>query len=123
MTGEIGCSEKGENMEDLISRQAVDHLCFEYLKPNTDDNIAFYEHFCDLPPVTPTHRWIPCSERLPEEIGTYLVTLEYKEHGKGITTLWYHGKQFGWDLRVADVVVAWQPLPQPYEEKRGGEND
>lgn len=62
--------------------------------------------------------WIPVSERLPEKIGTYLVTLDYKEHGKGITTLWYHGKGIGWDLRVADVVVAWQPLPEPY--KKGG---
>ena len=62
-------------------------------------------------------RWIPVSERLPEEMGTYLVTLEYKEHGKGITTLWYHGKQIGWDLRVADVVIAWKPLPKPYESE------
>lgn len=64
-------------------------------------------------------KWIPVSERLPEESGLYLVTLEYKEHGKGVTTLWYHGKQygeFGWDLHVADVVIAWQPLPEPYKE-------
>ena len=61
-------------------------------------------------------KWIPVSERLPEGMGTYLVTLEYKEHGKGVTTLWYHGKEIGWDLRVADVVVAWMPLPKPYEE-------
>lgn len=58
--------------------------------------------------------WIPCSERLPEEVGTYLVTLEYKEHGTGITTLWFHGS-LGWDLRVADVVTAWMPLPEPYK--------
>lgn len=75
----------------------------------------------ELPPVTPTQKWIPVSERLPEKVGTYLVTLEYKEHGKGITTLWYHGKQLGWDFCVADVVIAWQPLPKPYEEKRGNE--
>lgn len=61
-------------------------------------------------------KWIPISERLPEKIGTYLVTLEYKEHGQGITTLWYHGEGIGWDLRVADVVTAWQPLPEPYKE-------
>ena len=61
-------------------------------------------------------KWIPCSERLPEEIGTYLVTLEYKEHGTGVTILWYHGKQFGWDLRVADVVLAWMPCTEPYKE-------
>ena len=62
--------------------------------------------------------WIPVSERLPEKMGTYLVTLEYKEHGIGITTIWYHGKGIGWDLRVADEVIAWQPLPEPY--KKGG---
>lgn len=60
-------------------------------------------------------RWIPVTERLPEEAGTYLVTLEYKEHGTGITTLWFHGS-LGWDMRVADVVTAWMPLPKPYRE-------
>lgn len=49
----IECLEQPTS-DDCVSRKAVDHLCFEYLKPNTDDNIAFYEHFCDLPPVTPT---------------------------------------------------------------------
>ena len=59
--------------------------------------------------------WIPVNEKLPEKGNqSYLVTLEYKEHGRGVTTLWYHGKQIGWDLRVADVVTAWQPLPEPY---------
>lgn len=59
-------------------------------------------------------KWVPCSERLPEEIDTYLVTLDYKEHGTGITTLWFHGL-LGWDFPVADVVTAWMPLPQPYK--------
>ena len=59
-------------------------------------------------------RWIPVTKRLPEKMGTYLVTLEYKEHGKGTTTLWYHGKGIGWDLRVADVVTAWMPMPEGY---------
>lgn len=64
----------------------------------------------------PEGKWIPVTERLPEKIGTYLVTLEYKEHGTGITTLWYHGEGIGWDLRVADIVIAWMPLPEPYEK-------
>jgi hypothetical protein len=68
------------------------------------------------PDGRPQGEWVPVSERLPEKIGTYLVTLEYKEHGIGITTLWYHGKGIGWDLRVADEVIAWQPLPEPYKK-------
>lgn len=46
--------EKIRTSDDCVSRKAVDLLCFKYLKPNNDDNVAFYEHFCDLPPVTPT---------------------------------------------------------------------
>jgi hypothetical protein len=66
-------------------------------------------------PIEAEPRWIPVTERLPKETGTYLVTLEYKEHGTGITTLWFHGS-LGWDLRVADVVTAWMPLPGSYRE-------
>jgi hypothetical protein len=71
------------------------------------------------------YKWIPVSESLPEDVGTYLVTLEYKEHGKGITTLWYHGKEIGWDvfLSVAYVVVAWLPLPKPYKAESEGNNE
>lgn len=50
-----------EPCEDCVSRKAVDHLCFEFLRANSDDNIAFYEHFRDLPSVTPIRkkaRWI-----------------------------------------------------------------
>ena len=75
----------------------------------------------DQKPCSSEDKWIPCSERMPEEMGTYLVTLEYKEHGTGVTTLWYHGKQFGWDLRAADVVIAWQPLPEPYKAESENE--
>lgn len=75
-------------------------------------------HYTKSPSAEPD--WIPCSKRLPEEVGLYLVTLDYKEHGKCVTALWYHGKQIGWDLRVADVVVAWMPLPIPW---KGEENE
>lgn len=69
-------------------------------------------------------RWIPCSERLPEENGQYLITVKYKpeadyeniyaEHGE-----WTDGQ---WDMfcfghcgEVEDI-IAWMPLPEPYKE-------
>lgn len=58
-------------------------------------------------------RWIPVTERLPDKMGTYLVTLDYKEHGTGVMSLWFHNEEIGWDLRVADEVTAWMPLPEP----------
>lgn len=59
-------------------------------------------------------KWIPCSERLPEEDGYYLVAC-----GRGILTeiLWFDVDRktpyFGGCKCVTDA-VAWMPLPQPY---------
>ena len=38
---------------DCVSRQAVDRLAWEYLIKQTEENIAFYEHFLELPSVKP----------------------------------------------------------------------
>lgn len=77
-----------------------------------------------LPPVTPTQSWIPVSERLPKESdGAVLITVNgevntgrYSE----FSNTWYKG-----DMRGVggDDPIAWQPLPQPYEEKSGSENE
>lgn len=77
-------------------------------------------------------KWIPCSERLPEEDGQYLITVKYKhvndsyediyaEHGE-----WYDGR---WDMfcfghcgEVEDI-IAWMPLPEPYKKDTRAYND
>jgi len=38
---------------DCVSRKEVERLVYRFLGKNTDENIAFYEHFLDLPSVTP----------------------------------------------------------------------
>lgn len=66
--------------------------------------------------------WIPCSERLPEDMQTCLVTARIyftPDHvdeidnyiGVGIDT---YSKQFGW---LGTEPIAWQPLPDPYQPK------
>ena len=66
--------------------------------------------------------WIPCSERLPEDKQTCLVTAiiyftpdhvdEIDNYiGVGIDT---YSKQFGW---LGTEPIAWQPLPAPYQPK------
>ena len=63
--------------------------------------------------------WIQVTERMPEEEGRYLVT-----RGSGedtYTTFLNWNKSEGWYvdcLRPVDV-IAWMPLPEPYQE--GGE--
>ena len=102
--------------KDTIYRQAAIDEITEYGSGDTIymSVVELKRRIEHLPPAQPEPEWIPCSERLPEEMGTYLVTLEYKEHGIGVTTLWFHGPSIGWDLRVADTVTAWMPLPEAY---------
>lgn len=72
------------------------------------------------------YKWIPCSERLPEDRKEKLVYLSsdritvavYNEH-----RLPRSGYSIGWGYRVPDsyidfekeTVIAWQPLPEPYK--------
>lgn len=60
-------------------------------------------------------RWIPVTERLPEENGTYLACYE------DVTVLldWFNGKWFFYRTNPAieetGTVLAWRPLPEPYK--------
>jgi hypothetical protein len=62
--------------------------------------------------------WIPCSERLPEDAKTTVVTLSNGEvegafwNGRN---WWCMGDSINLETRTEDV-IAWQPLPEPYKE-------
>lgn len=69
----------------------------------------------------PEQRWIPCSERLPEESGRYLISV-LDGVGRRITVAPYQPRYKAWTMtgRMAYwKVIAWMPLPEPYrgEEK------
>lgn len=66
----------------------------------------------DLPSAQPERRWTPCSERLPEETKCYLVC---SAHGSAIGVDFYSTTNGKWAM-WGEHVVAWQPLPEPYEE-------
>lgn len=79
----------------------------------------FISHPCEPP------RWIPVTERTPEEQGTYLVTVNDGGIGVAIAQWWYnyldHAEgYFVCDDCYAEDIVAWMPLPTPY---KGGEED
>lgn len=96
---------------------------------------AIIEELDNTPIAQP--QWIPCSERLPEEEGMYIVCFDRKQLRKNEyqieTSYWLDGKwQYGmlerYEYKMAEyviepveylTVIAWMPLPEPY----GGESD
>ena len=133
-------------MSDLISRQAAieafdgvkvdEENCIEY-DIGYNDGIDFaVSRLSVLPAAQPEQRWIPCSERLPEENGRYLVTrglntcgslwnrvyiFNYSDlMGLKKEKIWWSGNVGKSDFEKFDDVIAWMPLPEPYE---GEENE
>lgn len=109
--------------EDCVSRKFMYELgatCIATRDKN--DKLIALGTIDELPSVTPTQSWIPVSERLPKESdGAVLITVNgevktgrYSE----FSNTWYKG-----DMRGVggDNPTAWQPIPKPYEKKRGSE--
>ena len=64
-----------------------------------------------LPSMESEPKWIPCSERLPEEGQKCLVC---DKGSIGIDTYIGHGNPYNWELFVRDY-EAWLPLPASYK--------
>lgn len=78
--------------------------------------------------------WIPCSERLPEANGRYLVTRGLKACGAlwnrtyiinysdlmGLKKekIWWSGNVGKSDFERYDDVIAWMPLPEPWRGEK-----
>ena len=61
--------------------------------------------------------WIPCSERLPEEDVEVLVCIKDCEGNHYYDLTYFH---IVWQTEIGGMyssVIAWQPLPAPYNPK------
>lgn len=123
---------EGLSMDDLISRQAAINA---YILHTTDYLVgekprrAFTEVLRELPSA---QQWIPCSERLPEEEGTYIVTFDkrcLREDEIQVSDAIWKDNQWQYQMlesfekRMPRLVVepidelkiiAWMPLPEPW---------
>ena len=113
--------------EDAISRQAainiLDDMVKDYVKENDFDKAqgVAWVKVQKLPSVSAekTGRWIPVSERLPEDRELILFSTKtdrvfegrYFDDNTGHQWYSFRDDIFAWN----NVVTAWMPLPQPYK--------
>ena len=64
-------------------------------------------------PDTNVGEWIPCSERLPEKSGTYIVTMDWDGMPR-VTRLYFTTVEYPRWLTFRNV-TAWMPLPEAYK--------
>lgn len=64
--------------------------------------------------------WIPVSRELPEKSGDYLVYVapECEEPYISIEEIDCEGALKEWNYYKPNEVVAWMPLPEPYDETK-----
>ena len=66
--------------------------------------------------------WIPCSERHPKDGRYYVTRIDYVTNTIFTDILWYE-KGIWWNRQYTGdfAVIAWMPLPKPYEEVKENE--
>ena len=113
---------------DAISRQAM-HIELEkwitygeYKYSNATKYL--YDRIDRLPPVKQEPRWIPVSERLPEEKQAVLV---WCPQYKNIYCAYLEKEQwwiFGAFVQIVpNEVIAWMPLPTPYDSQERSDKE
>ena len=111
-------------MYDLISRQAaIDAInkAFERVFAWDGTGPLGDKVLKNVPSTQPEQRWIPCSERYPEENQICIVTDETMRN-----TYEYrfcketYDENQGWTY-LRHRIIAWMPLPKPYKGEQESE--
>jgi len=138
---------------DLIDRQAAIDVCNNAIdlwhgQLGEGIVIAVRKKIAELPSVQPEPQWIPCSERLPEDLDEVIGTWVnhdpepyydfVKDKPLAAPVVFYKGKWYWWTPTAQDLlaeygerckvglldeaieIVAWMPLPEPYKEGQDG---
>ena len=70
----------------------------------------------DFPTADPVP-WIPCTERLPETEDYVLCTTETKKGLRQVVKGYYMHDVKDWACGMNRNVLAWQPMPEPWNGK------
>ena len=108
---DIGCDSNLTAIYDVIA-------VIQQIKPRSKAIERIERGVYSLPSAQPEQRWIPCSERLPEHGGRYLISV-LDGINRRTTVAPYLPRCKAWAMngRMAYwKVIAWMPLPEPYKE-------
>ena len=116
-----------EAFEKILERLILESSSckvYKLINPNKEDIAEFnaYKKCIEIvKEVAEEYKggWIPCSERLPEESGTYIVNA-IENSIIHVTFAKWMPRMKKWNLtgcRSYWKVNAWQPLPEPFKER------
>ena len=122
-------------MSDLIDRQvAIEYIKLQKWRRFDGMTIedAILTMIREVPSAQPEQRWIPCSERLPEEDQYNLVTMQHANGEIDVVIARLvkpYSKKVPWEWESDDAEwtwsfgngFAWMPLPAPYQAERKDE--
>lgn len=117
-------------MNDLISKASVCEILADIYPTDGEKVVAVkkvdeaYEAILQLPYEQPEQRWTPVSEGLPEKTDRYLITYCYQDEIETQEAVYVEGEEDKWydttDIEITLAVIAWKPLPEPYQSKQKG---
>lgn len=101
----------------MTNKEAIEILC-DQIKGNKSEAMQMaLKALCEP-------QWIPCQERLPEQYGNYLISIDGEELDIGTINPYDHrgwslcdANGFYWANDRALNITAWMPLPEPYREE------
>lgn len=108
-------------MDNKQILEALDDIVTFREEPTSEQIEALMEAMDIVEKYSKIGGWIPCSERLPDNGGMYLVTAV--ENGLYHTTFSkWQSRYKKWDLTGSKAywkITAWQPLPEAYHGQMG----